>query len=148
MVALRRSRFPRRRALTAGCALAALALAGCGGGEEFANERPPPLPVTVAALVDQRSVSVSPAQFGGGMVRIVIANQSGERQTVALRAQGEDQALPTRTTDPIAVGATGELKLDLEPGTYRLGTAGKDIRAGVLEVGPQRPAGGNELLLP
>lgn len=146
--AIRRSRASRRRALAAGCATGVLALAGCGEDEQFANEPSPPPPVTVTALVDAQSVSVSPARFGAGVVRIIIANQSDEPQTVGLRAEDEEEAPVTRTTDPIAVGGTGALKLDLEPGTYRLGTEGERIEDGLLKIGPRRPEGRSQLLLP
>lgn len=145
--AVRRTRSHRVAILAlAGCA--ALALPACGQDEDFANEPRPPVAITVTALVDEDSVSVSPAQFGAGVVRFVIANQSDEPQEVGLRAEDEAQALATQVTDPIAVGGTGELKLTVEPGVYRLETDGTGIDPGTLEVGPQRPEGQNQLLLP
>lgn len=129
-----------------GCAT--LALVACGEDEEFANKPSPPVPITVTALIDEDSVSVSPDQVGGGVVRFIIANQSDEPQEGSLRAEGEQDAPATQVTQPIAVGGTGELKLDLEPGVYLLETDSKDIEPGTLEVGPERPAGQNQLMLP
>ena len=129
-----------------GCAT--LVLAACGQEEPFANEPRPPVPITVTALVDQDTIFVSPSQVGGGVVRFIIANQSDEPQEVSVRAKGQEDAPVTQVTPPIAVGGTGELKLDLDPGVYLLETDGDDIDPGVLEIGPGRARGQNLLLLP
>ena len=120
-------------------------LVACGRDEDFANEPGPPVAITVTALVDENSISVSPARFGAGVVRFIIANQSDEPQEVSLRAEGEQEALVTQA---IRAGGTGELKLALEPGVYELETDGDDIDPGTLTVGPQRPEGPDQLLLP
>ncbi|MBA2766768.1 MAG: hypothetical protein H0U33_07305 [Solirubrobacterales bacterium] len=120
-------------------------LVACGRGEDFANEPGPPVAITVTALVDENSISVSPARFGAGVVRFIIANQSDEPQEVSLRAEDEQEALVTQA---IPAGGTGELKLALEPGVYELETDGDDIDPGTLTVGPQRPEGPDQLLLP
>jgi hypothetical protein len=145
--AVRRIR-PRRTVILALAGCAALALPACGQDEDFANEPRPPVAVTVTALVDEDSIFVSPAQVGAGVARFIIANQSDEPQELSLRAKDAADAPVTQVTDPIAVGGTGELKLALEPGAYRLETDGNDIDPGALEVGPQRPAGQNQLQLP
>ncbi|HEV2820714.1 MAG TPA: hypothetical protein VGW11_09425 [Solirubrobacteraceae bacterium] len=145
--AVRRNRSHRTAALTI-AVCAAVGLVACGEGEDFANEPSPPVPITVTALVDENSISVSPSQVGAGVVRFIIANQSDEPQEVSVRAEGKRDAPVTQVTQPIAVGGTGELKLDLEPGVYRLETEGNDIEAGTLKVGPRRPAGQDQLLLP
>ncbi|MDQ3091845.1 MAG: cupredoxin domain-containing protein [Actinomycetota bacterium] len=123
-------------------------LVACGRDEDFANEPGPPVAITVTALVDENSISVSPARFGAGVVRFIIANQSDEPQEVSLRAEGEQEALVTQVTQAIPAGGTGELKLALEPGVYELETDGDDIDPGTLTVGPQRPEGPDQLLLP
>ncbi len=104
--------------------------------------------ITVTALVDENSISLSPARFGAGVVRFIIANQSDEPQEVSLRAEDEQEALVTQVTQAIPAGGTGELKLALEPGVYELETDGDDIDPGTLTVGPQRPEGPDQLLLP
>ena len=125
-----------------------MGLVACGEGDDLANKPSPPVPITVTALVDQDSVSLSPTEVGAGVVRFIIANQSDEPQEFRLRAEGEQNVPVTQVTQPIAVGGTGELKLDLEPGVYKLETDGNDIEPGTLKVGPQRPAGQDQLLLP
>lgn len=145
--AVRCTRSRRRAALTI-AVCAAMGLVACGEDEDFANEPRPPVPITVTALVDEDRISVSPAQVGGGVVRFIIANQSDEPQEVSVRADDEEDAPVTQVTQPIAVGGTGELKLDLEPGVYQLETDGNDIEPGTLEVGPRRPEGQDQLLLP
>lgn len=145
--AVRRS-SPRRTAIVALFGCATLALAACGEDEQFANEPSPPVPITVTALVDEDAISVSPAQVGGGVARFIIANQSSEPEEVSLRAGDQGNAVVTQVRQPIAVGGTGELKADLEPGVYRLVTDGDDIDPGILEVGPRRPEGEEQLMLP
>jgi len=144
--AARRTRFHSTAILAAACA--ALGLTACGEDEDFANEPGPPTAITVTALVDEDSVSVSPARFGAGVVRFIIANQSAQPQEVSVRAENEQEALVTQVTRPIGVGGTGELKLALEPGAYELEADGDGIDAGTLDVGSRRPAGRNEFLLP
>ena len=143
--AVRRTRSRSTALLAAACASLSLA---CGEDEDFANEPGPPVAITVTALIDEDSISVSPARFGAGVVRFIIANQSAEPQDVGLLAEDEEEALVTQGTQPIAVGGTGELKLALEPGVYELATDGEGIDPGILEVGPRRPEGHNRLLLP
>ncbi|MDQ3607388.1 MAG: hypothetical protein M3459_00580 [Actinomycetota bacterium] len=144
--AVRRTRSRSTAVFAVACA--SLGLAACGADQDFAREPRPPVAITVTALVDEDSISVSPARFGAGVVRFIIANQSAEPQKVSLRAEDEQEALATQVTEPIAVGGTGELKLALEPGVYQLETDGDDIDPGTLEVGPQRPRGQDQLLLP
>lgn len=145
--AVRRS-SSRRTAIVAVFGCATLALAACGEDEQFANEPNPPVPITVTALVDEDAISVSPAQVGGGVARFILANQSSEPQEVSLRARDQRDAVIAQVRQPIAVGGTGELKRDLEPGVYELVTDGDDIEPGILEVGPKRPEGEDQLLLP
>ena len=145
--AVRRTHSRRTAALTI-AVCAAMGVVACGEGEDVANQPSPPVPITVTALVDEDRISVSPDQVGAGVVRFIIANQSDEPQEVSLRAEGEQDVPVTQVTQPIAVGGTGELKVDLEPGVYRLEADGNDIEPGTLEVGPERPAGREQLLLP
>ncbi len=147
MEAVRPTR-PRRTAIVVLISCATLAVTACGEEEQFANEPDPPVPITITALVDEDAISVSPAQVGGGVARFIIANQSKEPREVSLRARDQGNAVISRITQPIAVGGTGELKRDLEPGVYRLVSDGDDIDPGILEVGPKRPEGEDQLLLP
>jgi len=125
----------------------ALGTVACGA-EDFANDPRPPIPFGVTALVTQDGISVSPARFGAGVVRLVIANQTDDPQTLTLQRQGSDRLVVGRQTGSIDPGGTAELKADLEPGTYTLMTEGDGVVAATIEVTEQRPSSDNLLSLP
>lgn len=120
-----------------------LALAGCGS-DDFENKPRPPTPLSVTVEIDDNKVSVSPDEFGAGLVVFTISNQAESAQTLAI--EGPRISKSSRLLEPTT---TGELKLDLEPGEYEL-KAGADSKAkpGKLVVGPERPSAQNELLQP
>lgn len=121
--------------------------AACGG-DDFANDPRPPIPLDVTALVTEDGISVSPAQFGAGVVRVIVANQTEEPQTLTLQRRDSDRLVVGRQTGSIDPGDTAELKADLEPGTYELMAERDDVEEATIEVTEQRPSGENVLLLP
>ncbi len=124
-----------------------LGAAACDG-DDFANDPRPPIPFDVTALVTEDGISVSPAQFGAGVVRVIIANQTEESQTLTLQRQDSDRLVVGRQTGSIDPGDTAELKADLEPVTYELIAERDDVEEATIEVTGQRPSGENVLLLP
>ncbi|HEV2752911.1 MAG TPA: hypothetical protein VGV36_03625 [Solirubrobacteraceae bacterium] len=124
-----------------------LGAAACGG-DDFANDPRPPIPLDVTALVTEDGISVSPAQFGAGVVRVIIANQTEEPQTLTLKRQDSDRLVVGRQTGSIGPGDTAELKADLDPGTYELLTEREDVQEATIKVTEQRPSGENVLLAP
>ena len=135
-------------------ALAGLALAvpGCGGGDDYKNELRPPAPINVTAYVSPQRVSVSPANFGAGPIVVVVTNQSNSSQEVTFasdrdgtRGRGEGDVTQSTLINP---GDTGELKLDVTQGTYVVRTGDEGVRPATVTVGPKRESAQNELLQP
>jgi hypothetical protein len=134
--------------LTLSVAAAALALAGCGGGKDFANDPRPPVPLQLTGVITKSKVTISPNKVGAGPVTIKVSNQSGQARTLTLDGQGiQEQVGPINPLD------VGELQKTLKPGRYRV-TAGteaataKSITPATLVIGKERPSGSDRVLLP
>ena len=121
-------------------ALALLALAGCGGGGDYANKPRPPAPINVTAAITNSRVSVSPRTFGAGPIVLIISNQSSSAQKVTFQTDELGGSQPGRkfNTTPINPRATATLKVDVRQGNWKLSTADGGIRAAALSVGRKR----------
>jgi hypothetical protein len=132
-------------ALTA--VVAAFTLGACGQ-EKYRNTHPrPPAPITVTAYISPSRVSVSPASFGAGPINVVVTNQSQTSQEVTFET-GSGGPSVTQTTGPINPGDTGEIKLFVREGEYRLRASSGAISPATLMVGGERPSAQNEVLQP
>jgi hypothetical protein len=138
------SRIRSRHALLpAGLAVLGLAAAGCGAEDHPNDPRPPP-PIEITARVDDDVVDISPDQFGAGLTVFTVSNQSDS--TIQLTLDGPVAAM----SPPIEAGSvTDDFKVDLQEGDYEV-TGGTESRAKPAElvIGPERPSGQNDLLLP
>jgi hypothetical protein len=123
-------------------AVAALALAGCGG-PDYENNPRPASPLAVTASVAEHRVSVSPSEFGAGLAVITITNLADEPETLVVEGP------VTKSSRLIDPGDTADLKIDFKSGVYRA-KAGANPKAKpeTLEVGPPRRSAQNELLEP
>jgi hypothetical protein len=141
-------RIPRTIGLLA--ALAAWTLAGCGGdSDDYANRPRPAALINVTAAISDKKISISPKEFGGGPVVIVVSNQTGAEQTMTLETDeiGGDRPGLKKSTDPIAPRGTGTLKADVREGTYAL-SASDGPEPVTVEVGPERASAQDQLLQP
>jgi hypothetical protein len=131
-------------------ALALAAVAGCGGGDDYANEPRPPAPINVTAAITNQRVSVSPQRFGAGPIVLVISNQSSTAQEVTFETDELGGSKPGRTfsTTPINPRGTATLKVDVRQGAWKLRTKDGGIQAAAVSVGKQRKSAQNELLQP
>ena len=129
--------------------LIASALAGCGGGEDYANKPRPATPINVTAAISDKKISLSPKEFGAGPVVIIVSNQTGAEQTMTLQTDelGGSQPGIKQKTDPIAPRGTGTLKTDVREGSYALSTSDGPEPA-TFEVGPARKSAQDQLLEP
>jgi hypothetical protein len=142
----------KRPNLRSGAALAAsaiaLAIAGCGGGEDFKRETKAPIPVDLTGSIQEDKVTVSPDQVGAGPIEITISNQTHEAHTVTLEGERVRERV-----GPINPEDTATLQKTLAPGTYevRAGSsvaAPREIAPALLEVGPKRKDSGSDVLQP
>jgi hypothetical protein len=132
----------------AGVAVVALALAGCGGGKQFANNPRPPVPLQLTGVITNDKVTISPNRVGAGPVVITVSNQTPQAHTLTLDGQGIQEQ-----TGPINPLDTTTLQKTLKPGRYKV-TAGskvataKVITPATLVIGKERPSASNRVLLP
>ena len=121
--------------------LAVLVVAGCGRND-FNNDPRPPIPAEVSVKIATNGVGVSPKEFDAGLVNFTIANLTNE--TASLAIHGPVSA----DSNPIAPGDTTTVKVDVKTGSYEAGVDGIAVRPFSFTVGPERPSGKNDLLLP
>ena len=141
-------RIPRRAAASV-AAVACGLLAGCGGGDDYANKPRPATPINVTAAISTKKISLSPKTFKAGPTVFIISNQSGAEQVVTLQTEelGGDKPGIKASTDPVAAGGTANLKVDVREGTYELSVA-KGPPPVTLEVKGKRKSAQDELLQP
>jgi len=136
-----------RRTAVAGFALA-LALAGCGGGEDFANKPRPPVTLELTGVITKQKVTISPSKVGAGPVVITVSNQSEQARTLTLDGNGIQERV-----GPINPLDTAKLQKTLKPGRYTV-TAGSEtataspIKAARLVIGKARASASDKVLLP
>jgi hypothetical protein len=125
-------------------------VAGCGGGNKFANKPRPPASITVSAAILPVRVTVSPARFGAGTIELIASNQTPRSQRVTLRSSGRtgggEQLV--QSTGPINPGDTASLKADLSAGSYLVTTRSAAIAPARIVVGSPRKSGSDTLLQP
>jgi hypothetical protein len=134
-----------------GALVAALAVAGCGGGaSDYANKPRPPERITVTAAISKGRIIVSPARFGAGPVTLVVANESPRSQELILETNeiGASQNGFRQQTGPINPQGTVSLNADMRKGTYVLRARSRAIRPAQIIVGPPRPSAQDKLLQP
>lgn len=134
-----------------------LVVTGCGSGKTFANRPRPAVPINLTVYINDARVSVSPASFGAGPVRFIVANGASHAESLQIQSASGTTALAD--TGPISPQATAQVRVDVTPGDYTVvtGNGGSSdaaqaitsaIQPAHLHVGPPRPSGSNVLLQP
>jgi hypothetical protein len=128
----------------------ALALAGCGADDEFANDERAPAPITLSAAITRSNVTVSPSRVGAGSIELIASNltSKSQRLTLSSRTLSDGGEPLEQRTGPINPGDTASLTADLGQGTYRVTTRSAAIAAATIRVGPARASAKDELLQP
>jgi hypothetical protein len=121
--------------------LGALVVAGCGRND-FNNDPRPPIPAEVSVKIAPDGVAVSPKEFGAGLVNFTVANLTDETGSLAI--DGPVDA----TSAPVAPGDADTIKVETKSGDYEASVDGIAVRPFNFTVGPERPSGQNDLLLP
>ena len=138
----------RMRRVTVASGLVALALAGCGSGQDFKNEPRPPVPLQLTGVITKAKVTISPNKVGAGPVVITVSNQTGQSRTLTLDGNGIQERV-----GPINPLDTATLQKTLKPGRYKV-TAGSEaatasvIRPATLLIGKERASASDKVLLP
>jgi hypothetical protein len=127
--------------LVAAALLGVLVVAGCGS-KDFKNDPRPPVPAEVSVKIAPDGVVVSPREFGAGQVNFTAANLTDKTGSLAIQG-------PVSATIPeIAAGDTGTVSVDMKSGSYEASVDGFTAAPFAFTVGPERPSGQNQLLLP
>jgi hypothetical protein len=136
-----------RRTAVAGLALA-LALAGCGGGKDFANKPRPPVTLELTGVITKDEVTISPRKVGAGPVVITVSNQSGGKRMLVLDGNGIQESV-----GPISNLDTAKLQKTLTPGRYTVKAGSEaatatEIKPATLVIGKERASASDKVLLP
>jgi hypothetical protein len=139
-----------RAAVASAVMLAGLIGAGCGSGSDYKNKLRPPTPINITASISPSAVSASPSIFGAGPIVLVVTNQTDTSQEVTFETEALGTKKPgvTQKTGPINPQGTGELKVDVTEGTYRIRTENDTIQPAMVTVGTQRESSQNKVLQP
>ena len=143
-----------RQAAAAACALtAAVTLGACGGNDKkYTNAERPATPIVISASINDKTVTVSPKQFGAGPITLIISNSSTSSQQVTLETDqqpGDDgPGEKAIQTGPISPRETAAVKGEVKQGTYALRVGGDGVQPATIVVGKPRPSAQNDLLQP
>lgn len=132
---------PAAKFVAAVCVLASAAAIGCGR-DDFENNPRPPVPIEVTAEIGDDSVAVSPREFGAGLVNLTVANLTTEPGSLVIRGPVDAES------GEIPPAGTTNLKVEMKSGEYEASVDGIAAPRAEFTVGPERPSGQNDLLLP
>ena len=138
--------------------IAAVGVAGCGGGSHYANLPRPPSPINLTVYINDHRVSLSPTSVGAGPVELIVTNQASNAESLTVLPAGANGSQPLADTGPISPQGTAQVTVNLKsPGDYMVGispssdaaaAAQRGIQAATLHVGHPRPNASSQLLQP
>jgi hypothetical protein len=127
--------------LLATLVVAGLVVAGCGRND-FNNDPRPPIPAEVSVKIARDGVVVSPKEFGAGLVNFTVANLTNQTGTLAIHGPVD------ATSEQVGPADADTVKVQVKTGSYEASVDGIAVRPFNFTVGPERPSGQNDLLLP
>lgn len=130
--------------------VAVLAVAGCGGDDDFENKPRPPVPLQLTGVITDERVTVSPDEVGAGPVVITVSNQTEQSRTLTL--EGGPRNIQERV-GPINPLDTATIQKTLERGEYTVKAGSekavaREVAAADLKIGPPRKSASDRVLLP
>ena len=119
--------------------VAVTSMAGCGGGEDFANKPRPAVTLQLSGVITADKMVVQPSKIEAGPIVLLISNQTDASHSVTLEGEGVDP----EEVGPINPLDTATIQKDLPEGDYELSIVPNEdgIKAAELEVAGQRPSG-------
>jgi len=142
-------------------AVGAVAVAGCGGTTHtYANEAPPPVPVSLTVYINDARVSVSPGEVGIGPAEFVVTNRASTAESLTVESPGPNGGQPLANTGPINPQGTASVKVDFKrQGDYKVSAAHggsteastvspSSIAPATIHIGPQRASSRGNTLTP
>ena len=149
------------RSLVTG-AVVATVVAGCGssghvGGHlDVRGQTTPANAVSMSVSVIGHQVAVSPTRLGAGQMIFSIVNTDATAQTLVARPS--DGHGSTTQLGTVAPGATSQVKVDLKPGSYLLGSpvtgetaivsGHRSLSSAKLKIGASRGGGDSSIEQP
>jgi hypothetical protein len=125
-------------------------LAGCGQSDFDRVPPRPPVPIQLTGVITPNQVTISPSRIGGGPIVLIISNQDEMSHTVILESdQVREQVGPINPDD--AATLTSNLtqgRYTVRAGSEQAVAPSEQLEPAVLEVGPRRPTGEDDLLRP
>ncbi|HKN94631.1 MAG TPA: hypothetical protein VJU60_09890 [Thermoleophilaceae bacterium] len=136
-------------ALASGVAAAALLVAGCGGGKNFADQPRPAATLMLSGVITNSGVTVSPSHAGAGPLKIQVSNQTRSSHTLEL----DGANIQPVQSGSIAPTNTGSIQITLKPGVYtvKAGSATavkKELAPARLVIGKARQDSNDQVGLP
>jgi hypothetical protein len=128
-------------AIAATLALLAVGLSACGR-DDFKNDPRPAVPAEVTVKMGNGAISVSPKEFGAGLVNLTAANLTDTPATLVINGPVDAQS------DEIPAAGTETIKVEMTTGQYEASADGVALKPFQFSVGGPRPSGQNDLLLP
>jgi hypothetical protein len=127
----------------------AIALAGCGGGDDFKNDPRPAVTIQLSGVITDKRMEVQPSRIGAGPIILLISNQTDASHSVTLEGEG----VTPEEVGPINPLDTATIQATLPEGDFEIAVVESEddtssIDAATLEVDGERPSGSNTLLLP
>ena len=131
-------------------ALAVLPMAGCGSEADYRNDPRPPAPINITASVSSRGISVSPSSFGAGPIVVIVTNQTATSQELTFQTDELGGTRPgiAQSTEPINPQGTGQLKVNVSEGRYRVRVGNGSIPPATVTVDGRRASAQNQVLQP
>ena len=125
-----------------------IAVAGCGGEDDFQNKPRPAVRVELTGVIQEDKVTISPRSVGAGPVLITIANETKDSHTVTLEGEEVRERVP-----PVKPLDTATIQVTLKQGEYEVRAGSpvaveKEIAPATLKIGKPRRDSNDRLLLP